>query len=61
MKERRGKALRRPVTVTQAAKLLGLRYAELEEKIDGFTVLTITVRRRRLIPLSELKRLRESL
>lgn len=53
------RALRRPVTVRDAAKLLEMKYAELEAKIDGFTVLTITVRRRRLIPLSELKRLRE--
>ena len=51
-------ALRRPVTLREAAKLLGWRFSELKSKIDGYTVLTITVRRRRLIPLSELWRLR---
>jgi hypothetical protein len=51
-------ALRRPVTPTEAAKLLGVSYRELAAKLDGFTVLTITVRRRKLIPLCELWRLK---
>lgn len=53
------KALRQPVTVTEAAKLLGMKFRDLEAMIDGFTLLTITVRRRRLVPLSELWQIRE--
>lgn len=53
------RALRRPVTMREAAKLLGVSFAELEARRDGYRLLTIRVGRRRLVPVSELKKHRE--
>jgi excisionase family DNA binding protein len=49
-------ALRRPVTMREAAKLLGVSFKKLEAMRDGYRLLTIRVGRRRLVPVSELKK-----
>lgn len=52
-------ALRRPVTMREAAKLLGKSFADLKSMRDGYRLLTIRVGRRRLVPLSELRKHRD--
>ena len=52
-------ALRRPVTMREAAKLLGVSFSALERLADGYRLLTIRVGRRRLVPVSELLKHRD--
>jgi excisionase family DNA binding protein len=48
------RALRRPVTMREAARLLRVPFSKLEKMRDGYRLLTIRVGRRRLVPVSEL-------
>jgi hypothetical protein len=54
------RALRRPVSAREAAKLLGVSLEAIEQLVWSLDLMTVRVRGKDLIPVCELKRLHPS-